>query len=298
MPHRIIDTRTESVVDFEGFLARCSDARVVALGEQHDDPATHVFELAVLQGLQRRRGDVVLSLEMFERDVQSVLDRYLAGEITEDEFLATSRPWGNYPTDYRPMVEFAREHNVPVVAANVPRPLAALVARQGMESTQFDEEERAWISPIFEAPQDAYWDAFIQTMQMPGMNEMGVNEASLKLYYEAQVLKDEAMAYSVSSAAENFPSATVFHVTGAFHIADYLGTYPRIRRELPGADTVSILVLPVDDLLAPIPSDAPKADYIVLVLAPPSEAQPGTTETPQMPPMPPMPGMPPSRPEG
>jgi uncharacterized iron-regulated protein len=179
------------------------------------------------------------------------------------------------------MVEFARTNGFGVVAANVPRPLAAAVAQQGYAMTDFTDEERRYISPDFEAPEDGYWDAFMETMQMAGMSGMAVSEQTMRSYYEAQVLKDEAMADSIRIAANAHPDATVYHVTGAFHIIDNLGTYSRVQRNLPGSDTVSITILPVENLLDPVPDDAPVADYLVLVLAA------GVEEMPEMPPMPP-----------
>ena len=104
---------------------------MILVGEQHDDPNTHRLEAAVLEGLARRRVPVILSLEMFERDVQPALDAYLAGTVPEEEFLKGARPWPRYATDYRALVEIARAHGWPVVAANVPRRIAADVAKSG-----------------------------------------------------------------------------------------------------------------------------------------------------------------------
>ncbi len=105
---------------------------MVFFGEEHDDPATHRVELALLRSLGERHGHIVLSLEMFERDVQPVVDEYLAGAIGHEEFLARSRPWSAYMTDYHPLVELAKARGWPVVAANVPRPLASAVGRVGL----------------------------------------------------------------------------------------------------------------------------------------------------------------------
>jgi len=287
IPHRVIDTRTRTVIDFEGLLARCADARVVTLGENHDDPATHQIELAMLEGLHRHHPDLVFSMEMFERDVQDVLDQYLSGDLMEHEFIAASRPWGNYETDYRPLVEFCRERELPVVASNIPRPLAGQVAQAGYEFADFSDEELPFIAETFEAPEDGYWEAFRDTMMMPGMEAMGISEDTIKLYYQAQVIKDETMAESVSRAAEANPEALVYHIAGAFHLGDYHGTYPRITRNLPGADVVSIVVVPVDDLLGPLPDDAFKADYWILVEAPEMPDMEEMEEMPVMPPMPP-----------
>ena len=72
VPERVFDSERGKFSDFEAMLADVATADIVFVGEQHDDPNTHRLELAVLQGLARRRSDVVLALEMFERDV---LDR-------------------------------------------------------------------------------------------------------------------------------------------------------------------------------------------------------------------------------
>ena len=300
LPHRVIDARTRTVVDFEGLIARCSEASVVTLGEQHDDPGTHMIELAILEGLYRYNPDIILSMEMFELDVQEILDEYLAGNITEEEFLANSRPWGNYDTDYRPMVEFALINGFPVIAANIPRLLASRVGSMGLNRSIFENEELPPVEVVFEAPDDDYWDKFRGTMTMMGDAHGGgmqMDDDMIWGFYQAQVYKDETMAASVSVASRNNPGSIVYHVAGSFHLADYLGTFPRIKRNLPGVDAVSILAYPVDNLME-IPDDLEKADYWILVQAPEMEDMPemvmppmppgdGESETPAMPPMPP-----------
>jgi uncharacterized iron-regulated protein len=94
-PHRVYDAQHRRFSDFETPAAEAVRADAVLLGEQHDYPGTHRMELALLQAVARRRGNVVLTLEMFERDVQPILNQYLAGTVAEDVFLAGSRPWRN-----------------------------------------------------------------------------------------------------------------------------------------------------------------------------------------------------------
>ncbi len=129
---RVVVPTTGEVLGMEAMVAALSRADVIAFGEQHDDPGTHRAEAALLDLMGRSNRPVVVSLEMFERDVQPALDAYLAGRISEGEFLATSRPWPNYASDYRPLVEMAKARGWPVIASNVPRPLASAVGRQGL----------------------------------------------------------------------------------------------------------------------------------------------------------------------
>src|SRR5438045_3390024 len=131
IPQRVYHSDDKRFTDFEAMLAELARADVVFVGEQHDDPATHRLELAMLEGMIRRRAAVVVALEMFERDVQPQLDDYLAGRISEEEFLKAARPWPNYASDYRPLIEFARVHGWRVIAGNVPRRYASQVAKTG-----------------------------------------------------------------------------------------------------------------------------------------------------------------------
>ena len=111
---------TDEVASVEAVAAEVADADLVALGELHQTPGVHRTHHALLRAIHRRRPDVVIAMEMFERDVQSVLLQYLSGLISEDEFRAKSRPWPNYARDYRPVIEFAKRHKLMVLAANAP----------------------------------------------------------------------------------------------------------------------------------------------------------------------------------
>lgn len=101
VPHRVFDSARGQFSDFESMVAALARADVVFVGEQHDDPNTHRLERAILEGLARRRGGLILSLEMFERDVQDRVEQFRLGHLSEAEFLATSRPWPRYATDYK-----------------------------------------------------------------------------------------------------------------------------------------------------------------------------------------------------
>src|SRR5829696_4977171 len=84
VPQRVYDMRQKNFSDFETMLADLARADAVFVGEQHDDPNTHRLELAIVEGLTRRGVPVVIAMEMFERDVQGVVDQYAAGTIGEE----------------------------------------------------------------------------------------------------------------------------------------------------------------------------------------------------------------------
>lgn len=281
VPHRVYDARAGRWTDFEVMTAAVARADVAFVGEQHDDPGTHRLQLALLEGVARRREDVVLALEMFERDVQPLLDGYLAGEATEVAFLAGARPWPNYATDYRPLVEWARVRRWPVVAGNVPRRIASAVARGGLDTlAAMSQEERALAAAEVRCPRDAYHARFAEQMAahpMPGATPEAL-AAMTDRFYGAQCLKDETMAEAVTAALARHGAGTlVVHLNGAFHTARRLGIVPRVERRVPGARIVVVHAVPVADLDRVDPREHRReGDFVLFTLAPPSTGAPPT----------------------
>jgi uncharacterized iron-regulated protein len=286
VPNRVYDTHRKRFIDFESMLADASRTDVLFLGEQHDNPATHRLEAAALEGLARRRSNIVLAMEMFERDVQPLLDGYLAGRASEADFLAASRPWPRYATDYRPLVEIARELKWPVVASDVPRRLAGLVSRRGLTTIldSISATDRAYAARDLLCPHDDYFARFAKTMSdMPSHSGDSTAEtaaekaATIERIYQAQCIKDETMGESIADAfAAAPPHALVVHVNGAFH-SDYgLGTTERVKRRMPGKRVVVVSFVPVRDLdSADGKSQRTLADFIVFTLEPPARANAG-----------------------
>jgi uncharacterized iron-regulated protein len=270
VPQRVYDTHRQAFGDFESMLADLAKADVIFVGEQHDDPNTHRLEAAILDGLHRRGLQPIVSLEMFERDVQVLLDRYVAGTTTEEEFLKGSRPWPRYATDYRPMVEMARQRGWTMVASNVPRRHASAVAKSGKSALEgLTPEERGWIASDLRCPKDAYFDRFAQSMTghaTPGGDKVAADErqATTERYYVSQCLKDETMAEAIV-AAFGRGSGPVVHVNGAFHSDFGQGTLDRVRRRLDGRRVAGVTVLPVKDIdkVAPTAEDLRRADYVI-----------------------------------
>ena len=99
-------------------------ADVVYLGERHDSAADHAAQLTIIEGLYAENPDMAIALEMFQRPFQPAIDRYLAGEISEEELVAQTEyleRWG-FPWEfYAPFLRFAQENELPVLALNAPR---------------------------------------------------------------------------------------------------------------------------------------------------------------------------------
>jgi uncharacterized iron-regulated protein len=270
VPQRVYDTNGAAFTDFESMLGELARADVIIVGEQHDDANTHRLELALLEGLHRRGVSVAVSLEMFERDTQGALDEFLAGSKTEETFLKEARPWPRYATDYRPLVDFAKAHGWPVIAANVPRRHATEIARRGLQAVeQLSMTERPTAAKEFECPRDAYFDKFAAAMSehpASGADTLNSEEQRLRTdrYFESQCVKDETMAESIAAVS----GRRVVHFNGAFHSDFGLGTAERTRRRLPDRRVVVVSILPVADLnaLSPTGDDLKRADYLVYTI--------------------------------
>ena len=272
VPQRVFDTQKQAFIDFEVMLAETAKADVVFVGEQHDDPNTHRLETAILDGLVRRKVSPVVSLEMFERDVQGTIDGYLAGRLPEEDMLKAARPWPRYATDYRGLVERARAHGWPVIASNVPRRIAQSVAKGGKEAIEaLGEADRGYVAADLQCPLDDYYDRFAKTMSgHPAGNQTPEQQTETVVrYYWSQCVKDETMAEAIAlAAARRSAPGPVVHYNGAFHSDFGLGTAERVRRRLPGRKTMVIAVLPVADLdtLSPEGDDLKRADYLVYTI--------------------------------
>jgi uncharacterized iron-regulated protein len=275
---RVFDSKAGRFISFATLADRLASYDIVFFGEQHDDPMTHAAEQAVLASLGARREHVVLTLEMFERDVQPIVDQYLAGMISESTFLAGTRPWERYTTDYRAMVELARVREWPVIAANVPRRLASAVSRRGLALLDtLNAGDRRFMAQEHQCPKDAYYTKFAETMTghsagggPPTAADAAAMAQMTDRFYEAQCVKDEAMGEAVANAFARAPKGTVvFQVDGAFHSDQGLGTAERARRRAPSARTVVLTAIPVaDPMLAQGAEHASKADYVLFTRAP------------------------------
>ncbi len=280
-PHRVYDTKRKRFTDLETMIGAIARADVAFLGEFHNDPGTHVLQAGILEGVARRRDDrAVLALEMFERDVQPQLDAYLADSLDEAGFLTASRPWPNYPTDYRPMLEFAKARGWPVVAGNVPRRLASVVARRGLAALDsVPESDRPFVAAEHACPRDEYFRRFQDVMGDMSGHGMQLSPEQVETMvwrtYEAQCVKDEAMGESIARALTAH-NTLVVHANGAFHSDYRLGTVERVRRRMPRARLVVVSFVPVADLDRADGRDRRRVgDYIVFTLAPaPTAPQP------------------------
>lgn len=228
-------------------FAAMKDVDVVFVGESHDDPVAHYIELALLRGANERYGksrSVVLSLEMIERDVQIVVDEYLAGLITEAQFIANSRAWKNYQQDYRPMVEYARENKLAVIAANAPRRYVNRVSRLGRASLDaLSPQAKSWLAPLpYAEASKAYTDKFVNLMNQNAGSNPAHQITKDSPVLSSQSLWDATMAFSIAEVFKTKPNALVVQVNGSFHSEEKLGIPDHLLRYRSGTKMLVVTV--------------------------------------------------------
>ena len=278
-PHRPVEGEDFRVYDiggqsssFAAVLNALSDADVVLVGEEHDDVVGHRFEAELLGAAYRRLQaedgrDVILSLEMFERDVQYILAEYLDGTISETHFLDSSRPWDGYADRYRPLVEFCKAHGLTVIAANAPRRYVSRVSIEGPESLHaLSATAKSFLPPLpYPGPSMEYraqWDALmaeamavLETQADSSAAQADAAEApsprhstmSPNVIY-SQALWDAAMGHAITSALGANPGSLVIHVAGSFHVQRGTGIPERVADYGPGTRVLSIVLVSVHDI--------------------------------------------------
>ena len=228
----------------------------VFIGETHGDPAAHHLERKILSALYERYGrpsnsgvskrTLILSMEMFERDVQVILDEYLQDLITEGHFQAATRPWSRYLRDYRPIVEFAKDHSIPVIAANAPRRYVNRVSRLGPDSlTALSDAAKSWLPPLPYPPASPeYRRKFLEFWGESSHPASGDMPPTFENLLSAQSLWDAAMGHAVAEALDETPGALVVNINGKFHSAENLGAVEKLHFYRPGTEILTVTIIP------------------------------------------------------
>lgn len=241
-------------VKTEKIVKQLSDYDVVLFGELHNNSIVHWLQLKFTEALyQQKNSQLILGAEMFERDNQPQLDRYLSGKLDPKNLKDSVRLWNNYITDYKPLLDFAKAKNLKFIAGNIPRKYASQVAKQGLESLNtLDTKEKAYIATL----------PIKVTLDTPGYKEMktmmGNHADDLKVmnFISAQAVKDATMAESIINNLE--PGKTFVHYNGNYHSKEYGGIYWYLKQRNPN---LKIAVISVFESQTPKLS-VPEKDYV------------------------------------
>ena len=225
----IVHLPTGVKVSAEQLNAAITDARIVYVGETHDNPASHRLELQVLKAMaERYPGQVSLGMEMFNTSQQEVLDQWSKGELSEKAFLKNSGWYGNWRMDYayyRDILDYAREHGIRLIGLNATREMVKAVGMNAPEA--LDDELRRQL-PEFDLV-DPYQQAMAEAIYAGHSQGDKMFDGFLRI----QTLWDETMAENVVRSLAGDPGRRMVVMAGGNHVRYGFGIPRRVFRRLP-----------------------------------------------------------------
>lgn len=231
------------------------NADVILVGEWHTHAGIHRFQTDLLNELINNNPDTALSMEQFTRDKQSVVDDYLASQIGEQILIKQGGAWPNYESDYRPLVELAKDSDIDIIASNAPKSIVRCIGRQGVGYLdKLDEQERSRVATTIDTSNSPYKEKFMASMHHGDIEQT-------KKQYAAQLAWDATMAESIVDYMVAHPDSQVMHIAGKFHTEQALGTATQIQQLNPNLSIV--VITPVSDIASA------SEDYQLEVLPPP-----------------------------
>ena len=240
---------------YEKVLKASEKTDVVLFGEIHDNSLVHWLQLEFTKDLAQRK-PLVLGAEMLEADNQKQLDQYLKGEINQKQLDSSARLWKNYKTDYKPLVDFAKDKKINFIATNVPRRYASLVFKKDLVALDsLSALEKSWIAPLpieFDINLPGY----------KGMMSMQGGHAGEKMP-KAQAIKDATMAYFIN---KNRKENSIFvHYNGTYHSDNYEGINWYLRKLDADIQIVTIAMVEQKDISKLEAEHYNKADFVLVI---------------------------------
>jgi len=127
--------------------SRASLARVVYLGEAHDNPVHHAHQARVLQAMLRAGARPALAFEMLTLDQQPAVDEAMRGAdgaaALDGRLRWRERGWPDFAM-YQPLFELALRDRLPVIASDLDPGTVRRIAKEGLGV--LPEAERARVT--------------------------------------------------------------------------------------------------------------------------------------------------------
>ncbi|MCB0736048.1 MAG: ChaN family lipoprotein [Bacteroidetes bacterium] len=245
--------------DFDEMVKAAAKADVVLFGEFHNNPIAHWLQIELTKALHKeKKKKLVLGAEMFESDNQLILDEYLSGTITTSKFETEARIWPNYKTDYKPLVEFAKDNELVFVASNIPRRYAGVVAKDGLDAlNDLSDMAKSYIAPL-PVEVDSTLPNYNALLHM-GMSAHGASQN----FMSAQAIKDATMAHFIQ---QNRVKKGVFlHYNGAYHSNNYEGISWYLKKQDPEIKILTISCVEQDDVTSYKKEERTLADFVITI---------------------------------
>jgi uncharacterized iron-regulated protein len=242
-PNVYVAAPSAGAVARAAFYDALMSARVIGVGEKHDEPAHHLVQAEAVAEIADRDANTVVGLEMVSQDQQADLDAFMAGSTSEAAFAAWwSKAWGYDYAMYKPIFDAARARRLRVVGLNAPIKLVAAVAKKGLAGLA--PAERARLPATIAGSSDARYRDFVKA----SLEGHKLPPEALARMIEAQAVWNETMGAKVAELAAG---ARVVVIAGQGHMLWGAGVPESAARRGAGAAKV-VLPYPLDGGTVPI----------------------------------------------
>jgi uncharacterized iron-regulated protein len=245
-------------VDIDDLMKASDGKRFIFFGEYHNNPISHWLQFELTKRLfSKNKRRLVLGAEMFEADNQYIIDEYLSGKISSKNFQSEVRLWPNYDTDYKPLMEFAKEKGIPFIATNIPRRYANMAYKQGYDSLKtLSETAMEYIVPLEKFEFDTSVACYSNIIN--GMGGHGSYTMAL-----AQALKDATMAHFILRNVDN--RSVFLHYNGAYHSDNYEGIVYYLKKEIEASKILTITTVTQENVDKLADENMGLADFTICV---------------------------------
>ncbi len=255
---------TSKSQDFDDIINKLLHYQVVYIGENHTNYEDHQLQLEIARALYEHDSRLAIGMEMFTRTSQSVLDRYLAGELDEKSFLKESHYFKAWRFDYRlyrDIINFAKHNHLPIIALNLEKDIVNRVFKAGGPNSLDDEQ--ASLLPADRKLDEPGYRQRIETafLMHAGQGQNG----NFSGFLQAQALWDETMAETIVEYLETHPDERMVVIAGRGHVDRINAIPPRVARRLPVSQVVAVNSIGS-------PSDSETADFVFF--SPPAALSP------------------------
>lgn len=249
-PHSLADHNNPAIVppmgialsqalSFAEIMRQLADKRVVYIGEIHTRNEDHLLQLLVIRALFDQNPKLAIGMEMFSREAQPVLNRYVARDLNEREFLRQSgyfAKWGYDYRLYREIINFARHNQLPIIALNQEKEIVSKVFKEGLAALTAEELAKV------PAERDLAIPGYRQRItEVFAMHDKHGGSGKFADFFQAQAIWDETMAESVTTFLKAYPESRMVVLAGQGHTGKATGILPRVARRLPTIHQAVIL---------------------------------------------------------
>ncbi len=266
------------VIDFSqnktlaDILPNLSKKRVVFVGESHDQYHHHLSQLNIIQALYALNPELAIGLEFFQRPFQKFLDAYVKGEINEQTMLEKTEYFKRWKFDYRlyqPILKFAKEKNIPLIALNLPEEITKKVGREGLQSLSSQEQKS------IPASIDRNVSGYRERIEAVFQQHPGMEKRNIQNFIDVQLLWDEGMAETAANYLQKNKTKQMVILAGSGHIIYGTGIPIRLERRIKSdtativhGDRVQVEKGIADYVLFPLQQSLPKKGLIGILLLP------------------------------